>query len=119
MDRLPRGVVGRLPGVSILLTLVACVPSAPTVPTRTTTAGEAPASTAPQATSTPDLPAIVMALAEPTVLGTYPSPDGARTAEVIVYNCVTTPAGEILAYDVLEITLTADGARSVAASQLQ
>ncbi len=119
IDRLPRVVGGSILGVSILLALVACAPSAPTAPTGTTTPPVPPASPAPRATSTPDLPAIVMALAAPTMLGTYPSPDGARTAEVTVYDCVTTPAGETLAYDVLEISVSAGGARSVAASQLQ
>lgn len=119
IDSLPRSVVGCWLGVSILLALVACGPSAPNVPTATTPPPEPRATTAPQATSTPDLPAIVMALVAPTVRGTFSSPDGARTADVIVYDCVTTPAGDVLAYDVLEIMENAGGARSVAASQLQ
>jgi hypothetical protein len=62
---------------------------------------------------------MVVGLTEPMVLGTYPSPDGARTAEVTVYDCVTTDTEEILAYDILEITETVGGAKAVAASQLQ
>jgi hypothetical protein len=62
---------------------------------------------------------MVMSLAEPKVLGTFPSPDGARMAEVIVYDCVPTDVGEALAYDILEITETTGGAKSVPATQLQ
>jgi hypothetical protein len=60
-----------------------------------------------------------MNLAEPVILGSYPSPDGSMTAEVTVFECVTLESGEILAYDVLEIVEAAGGTRSVAASQLQ
>jgi hypothetical protein len=39
----------------------------------------------PEPTPTPDIVALLMATVEPQTLGSFPSPDGQRLAEVIVY----------------------------------
>jgi hypothetical protein len=110
--------IDRLAPLSLLIALTACVPPAPSAPPESTEAPQPPASTAPETAATPDLAATVIALAKPTVLGTFPSPDGAVAAEVTVYDCVTTETGEVLAYDTLEL-VDRGGDRTLAASQLQ
>lgn len=121
MRQLFKGGIRPLLALSLLLVLAACVagPSIPTALQAPPPEAQPTVSTAPEATSTPDLPAMVMGLTEPMVLGTFPSPDGARTAAVIIYDCVATETGDVLAYDVLEISETVGGGRSVPASQLQ
>jgi hypothetical protein len=103
-----------------LTTLTACSPASP--PLESTEAAAPPIQATPgtiSGTPTPDLPSLVMSLAEPVILGSFPSPDGSMTAEVTVFDCVTLDSGETIAYDVLEIVEADGGTRSVAASQLQ
>jgi hypothetical protein len=116
--RLSRRPIRRLAPLSLLMALTACVPAAPLAPPESTPAPASPASAAPEATATPDRAAMVMEGAGPTMVETFPSPDGAITAEVTVYDCVTTETGETLAYDTLEL-IDLRGDRTLAASQLQ
>ena len=103
----------------------ATVASANTATPTTTASATAPVETAPADTastpeieSTPDVAATIVAGYEPDVLGPYPAPDGARRAEVHVYDCVSVIPDYETAYETLLIIDEDSGEEQIAATQL-
>jgi len=103
---------------ALLLLSSACGPASTAAPPPAsavpTLAAAAPTA---EASPTADLALQVMSLEQPFVLRTIPSPDGAWTARVLIYDCVPV-GGELLAYDVLELRHGEEDPVA-AASQLQ
>jgi len=104
---------------ALLLASAACGPrpAATTTPPAEPSPADTEAAT-PAATATPDLAAAVMRVEAPRILGTFPSPDGTKTAEVLVYDCVAS-GGEVLAYDVLRLKQVGRTGSIDVATQLQ
>jgi len=68
---------------------------------------------------TPDIAATVVATQRPRINGSFPSPDGKRRAEVVIYACVKTDETSENAYEQLRLTQVAAGNQRTADSQLQ
>jgi len=83
--------------------------SATAIPTRIT---ETP-------TVTPDIAATVVAIQQPRLYGSYPSPDGKWRAEVVIYECVKTGGVDESAYEQLKLVQVTNGDERTADDQLQ
>jgi len=98
----------------IAIMLAGCQP----LPPETPSARSAAQRTA-RRTPTPDLPATIVALERPRLLGSYPSPDGDWRAEVHRYECIETEEGQKMALDVLRLVQVEGKQEIVADRQLQ
>lgn len=101
--------------------VTAVAPATPTpanTPAPTATTAAAASATPPPETATPDAAATIVAGGEPQVLGPYPAPDGARRAEVRVYDCVSAIPEYETAYEMLLIVDEKSGEEELAATQL-
>jgi len=73
---------------------------------------------------TPNLPATVIAIQQPRLYASYPSPDGKWRTEIIIYDCIKMPGrdeagGDENAYEKLMIINLASGEEHLADEQLQ
>lgn len=70
-------------------------------------------------TATPDIGATVVAIQQPRLYASYPSPDGKWRAEVVIYDCIRTGEGYENAYEQLKLVQAAGGNERIADDQPQ
>ena len=92
-------------------------PTATLKPTASATATPTRITETPSAT--PDIAATVVAIQQPRLYGSYPSPDGKWRAEVVIYECVNTGGVDENAYEQLKLVQVTSGGERTADDQLQ
>ncbi len=70
-------------------------------------------------TATVDIAATVVAIQEPRLYESYPSPDGKWRAEIVIYECVRTGGVNENAYEQLKLVQVTSGDERIADDQLQ
>jgi len=90
-----------------------------TTPKPTISATAIPARNTETPTVTPDIAATVIAMQQPRLYGSYPSPDGKWRAEVVIYECVRTGEVKEIAYEQLKLVQVANGDERIADAQLR
>ena len=102
------------PAVALTATAV------PTPTTKPTTKATVPPTKAVETpTVTPDIAGTVVAISQPKVFASYPSPDGQWRAEIIIYDCVQVSEGDANAYEQLKLIRVDTGGEKIIDSQLQ